>query len=185
VPSYIIARTIDGQTFQGLYECKDFHAASESGLHIANEEGSRLSAIGLCEGIPTTDGTPKIGIFWRLQSSDDGVFLLMDCVAMAKAETYGEFLTYGAHYEHWNKLAAMGQLALLDLGIPDVVRWTEYEEWPRGRVVFHRPDNRFILYADPTLQTPPIIAEIVHRFSLPADRTDVRSDAHYVLTHRR
>lgn len=67
---------------------------------------------------------------------------------------------------------------------PEVVRWSEYEEWPRGRVVFHRPTGRFTLYADRTLQTPAVIEDITRRFSLPADLTDVHSDAHYVVTGR-
>jgi hypothetical protein len=127
------------------------------------------------------DETPQIGIFWHVRASDGGdAILVVDCVPMAKAETYGEFLTHGAHYEHWSQLAAMSERTLGDQGIPNVVRWTEYEEWPRGRVVFHRPSGSFILYADRKLQAPAIVEDIRRRFSLPADRTDIRSDAHYV-----
>jgi hypothetical protein len=126
------------------------------------------------------DETPEIGIFWHIQAPGGDATLLVDCVPMAKAETYGDFLTHGAHYEYWAKLAAMDVRAVRDQSIPNVVRWTEYEEWPRGRVVYHQPTGRFTLYADRKLQTRAIIADILHRFSLPADRTDVRSDTHYV-----
>ena len=139
-----------------------------------------MSDINIGVDIPERDETPQIGIFWHVQASDGDTILLVDCVPMAKAETYGEFLTHGTHYEHWSQLAAMGERALRDQGIPAVVRCTEYEEWPRGRVVFHRPSGRFTLYADRKLQTPAIVEDILRRFSLPADRTDVRSDAHYV-----
>ena len=64
--------------------------------------------------------------------------------------------------------------------IPDAVRWTEYEEWPRGRVVLHQPSGRFTLYADQKLKKPAVIEAIMRRFFLPADRTDVRGDCHYV-----
>lgn len=124
----------------------------------------------------------------RLKSASSGLSwppavtqpLLADCVPMARAETHGDVLTHGAHYEYWTKPAAMNVRALRDQGVPDVVRWNEYEEWPRGRVVYHQPTGRFTLYADRKLQARAIIADILHRFSLPADRTDVRSDAHYV-----
>lgn len=122
----------------------------------------------------------RVGIFWRLDRA-----LLVDCVPLADAEPYGEHLTHGGHHEHWTMLAAMNGRERRALSVPETVCWTEYDDWPRGRVVFHQPTARFTVYADRTLQTPSIIAEIVRRFSLPSDRTDVRSDAHYVLTHRR
>jgi hypothetical protein len=100
---------------------------------------------------------------------------------MAETEAYGDFLNHGAHYDHWINLAALGALELQKQGLPDIFCWSEYEEWPRGRVVFHRPSGRFTLYADRTLQTPATIRNIIRRFSLPADLTDIRSDAHYVV----
>ena len=137
-------------------------------------------AIGTCVNLPEREDTPHIGIFWRVQASDGDATLLVDCVPMAKGEPYGEFLNHGSHYDYWIKLASMSAGELSERIMPDVARWTEYEEWPRGRIVYHCPTNRFILYADRKLQTPKIIQEIIQQFSLPADRTDVRGDAHYV-----
>jgi hypothetical protein len=128
------------------------------------------------------DGTPQVGIFWRVRPPDADACLVVDCVPLKEAETYGDFLTYGSHYECWSKLEAMSPRDRQARLVPEAVRWTEYEEWPRGRVVFHRPSERFVLYADPTLQTPAIIDEITRYFALPADRTDVRSDTHYVVS---
>jgi hypothetical protein len=68
-----------------------------------------LSDINIGVDIPGRDETPQIGIFWRVQTSDGRPILLVDCVPMAKAETYGEFLTHGAHYERWSQLAAMNE----------------------------------------------------------------------------
>jgi hypothetical protein len=40
------------------------------------------------------------------------------------------------------------------------VRSYEYEDWPRGRIVFDRSRDLFILYADRKLLTPATIAHI-------------------------
>jgi hypothetical protein len=164
----------------GLFECEDFHSAAELGLRVANDEGRRLLGIEIAIDVATLDETPQIGIFWRVQAANGDASLLVDCVSITKAEIYGEFLTYGAHYEYWSKLAVLDDDELRNNSIPTAVRWTEYEEWPRGRIVFHQRTGRFTLYADRRLWQPSIIQEIMRRFSVPANRTDVSSDPHYV-----
>jgi len=59
------------------------------------------------------------------------------------------------------------------------VRSYEYEDWPRGRIVFDRSRDLFILYADRKLLTSAMIARIATRFHLPAERTEIQSDWHY------
>lgn len=128
----------------------------------------------------TTTRPPHVGIFWHIVTAATGPTLLVDAVPVAEAEPYGDFLTYGGHYEFWSKLAEMGTAELRQRGLPDAAKWSEYEEWPRGRVVFHVPASRFILYADRKLMVPPVIARIAERFGLPDDGFDVRGDPHYV-----
>jgi hypothetical protein len=123
---------------------------------------------------------PLIGIFWRIRTSDAQPMLLADCVPVDGAEPYGDFLTHGGHYEFWSKLADMSGPQLRHDGFPDVAKWSEYEEWPRGRVVFHVPTSRFVVYADRKLRKPTKVESILRRFSLPADRTAIRGDSHYV-----
>jgi hypothetical protein len=41
-----------------------------------------------------------------------------------------------------------------------IVRSHEYEDWPRGRIVFDRTRDQFIPYADRKLLTPATIARI-------------------------
>jgi hypothetical protein len=60
------------------------------------------------------------------------------------------------------------------------VRSHEYEDWPRGRIVFDRSRDLFILYADRKLMTPATIARIKTQFHLPAAET--QSDWHYQST---
>ena len=59
------------------------------------------------------------------------------------------------------------------------MRSYEYEDWPRGRIVFDRVRDLFILYADRKLPIPGTIARIETQFHLPEDRTEVQSDFHY------
>ena len=49
-------------------------------------------------------------------------------------------------------------------GLPAVVSGSEYEEFPRGRVVYNVPGTLFTIYADRRLQGPPIIAAICRTF---------------------
>jgi hypothetical protein len=63
-----------------------------------------------------------------------------------------------------------------------LVRSYEYEDWPRGRIVFDRARNLFVLYADRKLMTLAMIARIKSHFHLPAERTEVQSDFHYQST---
>ena len=67
----------------------------------------------------------------------------------------------------------------LDPALRAVVQSCEYEDWPRGRVVFDQSRGRFILYSDRKLQTPAMIARLQTRFQLPVGRTEVQSDLHY------
>jgi hypothetical protein len=60
-----------------------------------------------------------------------------------------------------------------------LVRSYEYEDWPRGRIVFDQSRDLFIIYADRKLLTPPTIARIKTQFHLPAERIETQSDWHY------
>jgi hypothetical protein len=62
------------------------------------------------------------------------------------------------------------------------VRPYEYEDWPRGRIVFDRARDLYILYADRKLLTPAMIARIATQFHLPEDRTKIQGDWHYQST---
>ncbi|MCW3475931.1 hypothetical protein [Limobrevibacterium gyesilva] len=122
----------------------------------------------------------RVGIFWRIGATGAAPELLVDCVPVAHAESYGDFLTHGGHYEFWCALSRLSASELRQRNVPDVVLWSEYEEWPRGRVVFHVPSDRFIIYADRKLQGSATIDRIVQRFRLTRDRVDILGDPHYI-----
>jgi hypothetical protein len=91
--------------------------------------------------------------------------------------SYRNCLTYiPGHYEtgyHWRRDRTV------DPALRAIVRSYEYEDWPRGRIVFDRARDLFILYADRKLMTPATIARIATHFHLPAERTEVQPDLHY------
>ena len=63
--------------------------------------------------------------------------------------------------------------------MPERIMRHEYEDFPRGRVVYDTETGRFTLYADRKLQTPSVLARIMDAFNLDPDLCDVRSDLHY------
>jgi hypothetical protein len=118
---------------------------------------------------------PSVGIFWKI-----GHVLVIDHSALEETETYGDCLTHAAgHYERWEGWQALGLSRLRSFGFPYDIITSEYDDWPRGRIVHEVPANRFVLYADRRLQKPEIIAAITEAFRLEAQKVVVRSDAHY------
>ena len=63
-----------------------------------------------------------------------------------------------------------------------LVRSHEYEDWPRGRIVFNQSLDLFIIDTDRKLLTPATIARLETQFQLPTERTEIQSDLHYQST---
>ena len=120
--------------------------------------------------------TPQLGIFWVAQTSDGKARLLAAGCPLGQAEPYGDCLTYGpGHYETW---AHWRRDRTVDPALRAIVRSYEYEDCPRGRIVFDRSRDQFILYADRKLMAPATIARIATQFHLPEDRTEIQGDFH-------
>lgn len=118
---------------------------------------------------------PSVGIFWKI-----GRVLVIDHSTLDEAEAYGDCLTHAAgHYKRWEGWQALDFSRLRSLGFPDDIMTSEYDDWPRGRIVHEVPANRFVLYAHRRLQTPEIIAALAEAFRLDAQTVVIRSDAHY------
>jgi hypothetical protein len=118
---------------------------------------------------------PAVGIFWRV----NGV-LVIDRSTLDAAERYGDCITHAAgHYERWQEWQASGIAWLGATGYPDLILSSEYDQWPRGRIVYEMPTRRFVLYADRRLQKPNIIEALKAAFGLNDAEIVVRSDAHY------
>ncbi len=115
-----------------------------------------------------------------VQTTEGEARLLAAGCPLDQAEPYGDCLTYGpGHYETW---AQYRRDRTVDPALRALVRSYEYEDWPRGRIVFDRSRDQFILYADRKLMAPEMIARIETQFHLPAERTEIQSDGHYQST---
>jgi hypothetical protein len=111
-----------------------------------------------------------------VQTADGETRLLAAGCPLDQAEPYGDCLTYGpGHYETWDHWR---RDKTVNPALRAIVRSYEYEDWPRGRIVFDRARDLFVLYADRKLMVPEMIARIETQFHLPADRTEIQSDFH-------
>jgi hypothetical protein len=120
---------------------------------------------------------PSVGIFWVVETARGEAQLLTAGCSLEAAEPCGDFLNFpDGHYEMWDRWRKTNDS---DLALGDVVRSFEYEDWPRGRIVFDRLKKRFTLYADAKLMNRETIAQIEYLFLLPAEQTTVERDFHY------
>ncbi len=120
---------------------------------------------------------PSVGIFWRVNG-----FLVIDRSTLDEAEPYGECITHAAgHYERWQEWQALGGARRAAAGYPDRIASTEYDQWPRGRIVYETPTHHFVIYADRRLQKPDIIDALKTVFGLTGSEfiVRIRSDSHY------
>jgi hypothetical protein len=121
-----------------------------------------------------------VGIFWGIPGAGDSWVLLTDATPLAEAELYGDFLTHPrGHYEAWERWKEQGLPIPADKSVAKALAGHEYEDFPRGRIVYEVKTRRFIIYADRKLQGPSTIAAIVHAFNLTNRNFVVRSDSHY------
>lgn len=122
-----------------------------------------------------TTTTPTVGIFWRV-----GDHLLIDRSTLDEAEKYGGCLTHGGgHCERWEAWQRLPADLWRRAGLPPAVKDSEYEEWPRGRIVFECEPVRFVMYMDRRLQIAPVIEALTGAFGLTQAAIVVRSDTHY------
>jgi len=91
------------------------------------------------------DVSPLIVIFGMISSANGACLLAASCV-LDEAELYGDYLTFVPyHYEIWRGWRRSREQ---DAAARAVVRAHEYEDWPRGRIVFDRARDSFIHYCD-------------------------------------
>ena len=91
-----------------------------------SSEGQRKRAARITE--------PRVGIFWLVDGK-----LLIDSTLLSAAEKYEDFRIHsGNHVSVWEKFQQNGTAP----------REMEYEEAPRGRVMYNTKSRRFTLLAD-------------------------------------
>jgi hypothetical protein len=114
----------------------------------------------------STSPEPCVGIFWLFDDQ-----LIIDSTPLSMAELYGTALTHPTgHIDYWTRLQHTG-------AVPAEV---EYEEPPRGRVVFVGREQRFYLLADKCiLSRRKDVRKIMDAMHLPPGKTTEGRDEHY------
>jgi hypothetical protein len=111
-------------------------------------------------------GEARVGIFWLLADGS----LLVDSSPLSVAEKYGDCLTHArSHIDVWAEFQSSGRVAA------DV----EYEEYPRGRVIFDTRQDHWVIMADRCiLRSKGLIRKISASMNLTGKMTEISSDSH-------
>ena len=126
-----------------------------------------------------TQVEPHVGIFWFVRD-DEQVMMIADKTPLSAAEVYGDFLTHPVgHYDFWESLRRKGPRGLKAAGLPSSPVWYEYEDFPRGRVVYNRAESCFTIYLDARLREAAIIEKVVETFGLLGTSYAIDGDPHY------
>src|ERR1035438_562635 len=115
---------------------------------------------------PRANSEPRVGIFWVFNGE-----LILDTTPLSQAEEYGVAKGHPqGHLQHWTELQRTGTVS----------RDFEYDDPPRGRVVYFPRGREFILYADRCiLLRKNLVQRIMAEMNLPQTRTKISSDDHY------
>lgn len=110
----------------------------------------------------------KIGIFWFYKNTVLGIAHDFDA---SQSDSLGLIDSEYTHVDYWKYIKAQ----------TPKLQYTEYEEIPRGRVIFDTKNDRAIVYLDKTLLTRSAVDEIFKFFSLSENRAVLRTDPHYKI----
>jgi len=107
----------------------------------------------------------RLGIFWLVDGK-----LLIESAPLGECEQYGDHYNYpGSHILVWEQWLRIGKAPAA----------SEYEEFPRGRVIHNMKTKQFSLLADKCiLKRKSLIATIKDELHLPK-QTALRTDPHY------
>ena len=123
--------------------------------------------------------TGMVGLCWVVEDQSRAA-LIAHAVSKKQAAIYGDMLTVETgHFDYWSELARLGAHALSTRGIPTAPGWSEYDEWPRGRVLYDCLVQRFVIRADRQLHRPMFVRLIANHFRIAVESTAILSDDHY------
>lgn len=123
---------------------------------------------------------PAVGLYWIVAIEGENILLSHKC-PLALAEDYGDFATCPhGHYDVWEEWRS-GKGILSGIVRRLIIDY-EYEDWPRGRVVYNRVHQEFVVYADEKIRRSKLAPIVLTEFGI----TDARilSDPHYLSTQR-
>jgi hypothetical protein len=110
------------------------------------------------------DGAPEVGIFWVIDEEP-----LIDGTPLNEAGERLDFFDPKSHSQLWPVYQRIGV----------VPQNSEYQDYPRGRVVYDKEARSFTIFADKCiLKDEPMVRKILSGFHLPP-QTQAESDPHY------
>jgi hypothetical protein len=115
--------------------------------------------------VKRTRREPKVGIFWFYKRTLLTASAPLDKGVETSDSVNGPF----DHIDFW---------PILQRQHPKL-RQLEYEDVPRGRVLFLKATRTFDIYMDKRLHTPTFKRQLLAAFDLPKSRTRYRTDPHY------
>ena len=113
-----------------------------------------------------TRPAPQVGIIFFFANR-----LWIESTPVEKADKYAECKIHdGNHIEFWERLIS-------ERLVPGD---EEYQNVPRGRVIFNSSSGRFLLLLDRCiLRKKNVVAAIKRQMGLPSKETDMSTDLHY------
>jgi hypothetical protein len=113
-----------------------------------------------------TRTAPQVGIIFFVDHK-----LWIESTPLVAAGIYGEFKIHeGDHVVYWDRLILDGVVS----------QESDYENVPRGRVVFNTRTRRYRLMLDRCiLRQKSVVAAIKQQMGLPPKETDTFADPHY------
>lgn len=112
----------------------------------------------------------SIGIFWVYK---DTVIGRTCSIELGSQSVPGLIDSDFSHYELWENGSSLLKK------YPELIG-TEYQVYPRGRVIYSLKDKKYLVYLDRTLMTDSIKKLIREFFSLEGKRVKWLQDPHYV-----
>ncbi|REL26258.1 hypothetical protein DXX93_06440 [Thalassotalea euphylliae] len=111
----------------------------------------------------------KVGIFWYVQRK-----LIYKCTLASSqvADELGLIDAPFTHLEEWEEQKLYRKFSLS-------LEETEYQQYPRGRVVFDTKDNRAKVFIDKSIFSRGVCDDICGAFQLDATQVKWFSDPHY------
>lgn len=111
-------------------------------------------------------GIGEVGIFWFLKGD-----IISDPIPHTLGEDYGDFVNGRSdHCTFWRSIQRLSSEAAK----------YEYDQVPRGRVVYSKRDETFLVYgSEQFVRNERQKGMVLSEFNLPPEKTIFRADAHY------
>ncbi len=111
-------------------------------------------------------GVPEVGIIFLVKGKP-----FIDSVLVTEAEGHAHFKIHSRdHYQYWGQLQGMGA----------VPKDMEYDEVPRGRVVYNTATRKYTLFLDRCiLKNKRLVSRIIAQMNLPLENAETDTDSHY------